>query len=103
MSVLLEFSIFPIGQGESLGDHIARSMDVVDRSGVAYRFNAMGTVLEGEWDEVMGVVRQCFDQMTSDCNRVACTIKLDWRRSLNGRITDKVASVERRLGRQLAK
>lgn len=101
MSMLLEFSMYPLGQGESVGDYVARSLDIIDRSGVAYRLNPMGTVLEGEWDEVMGVVKQCFDRMSADCGRVACTMKFDWRKNAAGRITAKVASVERRVGRNL--
>ena len=101
MSMLLEFSMFPMGKGESVGDYVARSLDIIDRSGVPYRLNPMGTVLEGEWDEVMGVVKQCYEKMTADCGRVTCTLKFDWRRDATGRITGKVASVERRLGRDL--
>ena len=80
---------------------MARSLDLIDRSGVPYRLNPMGTVLEGEWDQVLGVVKQCFDAMSQDCDRVTCTIKLDWRRGASGRLADKVASVERHLGRPL--
>lgn len=101
MAMLLEFSMFPIGKEESVGAEVARSLDIIDRSGVPYRLNPMGTVLEGEWDEVMNVVRACMEAMTSDCNRVACTIKLDWRRGATGRLASKVESVEKRLGRNL--
>ncbi len=101
MSMLLEFSMYPLGQGESVGDYVARSLDIIDRSGVAYRLNPMGTVLEGEWDEVMGVVKQCFDRMSADCGRVSCTMKFDWRKGATGRLTGKVASVERHVGRDL--
>lgn len=101
MSMLLEFSMYPLGQGESVGDYVARSLDIIDRSGVAYRLNPMGTVLEGEWDEVMGVAKQCFDRMSADCGRVSCTMKFDWRKGATGRLTGKVASVERRVGRDL--
>ena len=50
--VLLEFSMSPLGKGESVGKYVARSLDIIDKSGVDYRLNPMGTVLEGEWDEV---------------------------------------------------
>lgn len=103
MAMLLEFSMFPIGQGESVSEYVARSLDIIDRSGIAYRLNPMGTVLEGEWDEVIGVVRQCLDAMAQDCDRVACTVKMDWRRGQSGRLAAKVESVERRVGRSLRK
>ncbi len=101
MSMLLEFSMSPLGQGESVGAYVARSLEIIDRSGVPYRLNPMGTVLEGEWDEVMPVVRECLERMSQECDRVTCTIKFDWRRGAEGRLTSKVASVEQRLGRQL--
>ena len=75
--VLLEFSMTPLDQGESVGETVSRSLKIIDESGVDYRLNPMGTVLEGEWDEVMGVVRQCFEKMRSDCRRITCAIKID--------------------------
>ncbi len=101
MAMLLEFSMSPLGKGESVGPYVARSLDIIDRSGVPYRLNPMGTVLEGEFDEVMGVVRQCLDAMAQDCDRVTCVVKFDWRRGATERLTGKVASVEKRLGRTL--
>ena len=102
MAMLLEFSMFPLGRGESVGEYAARSLDIIDRSGLPYRLNAMGTVVEGEIDELMGLVRQCFERMIQDCDRVSCTMKFDWRRGASGRLTKKVASVEKRLGRKLS-
>jgi len=101
--VLLEFSMSPLGKGESVGKYVARSLDIIDRSGVPYRLNPMGTILEGEWDEVLEVVRQCFERMRTDCKRVSCTIKVDYRKGHKGRLTGKVASVEKRLKRKLRK
>lgn len=99
--VLLEFSLFPIGQGESVGRYVARSLDIVDKSGVPYRLNPMGTVLEGEWDEVFAVVKRCYNRMRRDCPRVALTIKVDARRGRRNALASKTASVEKRLGRRL--
>lgn len=101
MAMLLEFSISPLGKGESVGEHVARSLDIVDRSGVPYRLNPMSTVLEGEWDEAIGVVKACLDRMSEDCDRVTGTMKFDWRRGATGRLESKIASVEKRLGRDL--
>lgn len=99
--VLLEFSMSPLGKGESVGKYVARSLEIVDKSGVDYRLNPMGTVLEGEWDDVLGVVKQCFDRMQKDCNRISCTIKLDYRKGHKGRLSGKVTSVEKRLKRRI--
>ncbi len=99
--VLLEFSMFPLDKGESLSPFVARSLDIIDRSGLDYRCHAMGTILEGEFDEVMDVVRQCFERMSEDCDRVECSIKLDYRKGHRGRLESKVASVEEKLGRSV--
>lgn len=101
MAMLLEFSMSPLGKGESVSEYVAGSLDIIDRSGVPYRLNPMGTVLEGEWDDVMRVVKDCFEHMSRNCGRVTCSMKFDWRRDATGRLTAKVESVERKLGREL--
>ncbi|MDA2911453.1 MTH1187 family thiamine-binding protein [Nitrospiraceae bacterium AH_259_D15_M11_P09] len=99
--VLLEFSMSPLGKGESVGKYVSRSLDIIDRSGVEYQLNPMGTVLEGEWNEVFDVVRRCFERMRKDCNRISCIIKVDYRKNHRGRLVSKTASVEKRLTRKL--
>lgn len=101
--VLLEFSIAPMGQGESVSQYVARAVEIVERSGVDYRMHAMGTVLEGEWDEVFGVVRQCFEALRKDCERISVSIKVDYRKGYTGRLESKIRSVERRLGHDVKK
>ena len=99
--VLLEFSMTPLGKGESVSQYVARSLDIIDKSGLDYRLHAMGTILEGEWDEVFAVVKQCYEAMSVDCDRITCTIKVDARKGAQGRLTGKVRSVEQKLGRKL--
>ena len=99
--VLLEFSMSPLGKGESVSKYVSRSLDIIDKSGVAYRLNPMGTVLEGEWDEVFTVVRKCYERMKKDCNRISCSIKVDYRKGHSGRLVSKVASVEKTLKRSI--
>jgi len=101
--VLLEFSMSPLGKGESVGKYVARSLDIIDKSGVDYRLNPMGTVLEGEWDDVFRVVRKCYERMKRDCSRISCTIKVDYRKGHSGRLSSKVTSVERHLKRKIRK
>ncbi len=99
--VLLEFSMTPLGKGESVSQYVAKSLDIIDRSGLDYQLHAMGTILEGEWDQVFDVVKKCFEAMSRDCNRITCTIKVDYRKGAQGRLTAKVRSVEQKLGRKL--
>lgn len=99
--VLLEFSMTPLGKGESVGQYVARSLEIVEQSGLDYRLHAMGTILEGEWDEVFAVVKRCYEALSADCERVTCSIKVDARAGASGRLTSKVESVEHKLGRKL--
>jgi uncharacterized protein (TIGR00106 family) len=99
--VLLEFSMSPLGKGESVGPYVARSLDIIDKSGIDYRLNPMGTILEGEWEEVFDIVQRCFQRMRKDCARISCTIKVDYRKGHRGRLQAKTASVEKRLKRKL--
>jgi uncharacterized protein (TIGR00106 family) len=101
--VLLEFSMFPLDKGESLSQYVARSLDIIDRSGLDYRLHAMGTEIEGQFDEVLSVVRDCFQAMAADCNRIECSIKFDYRKGHRGRLQAKLESVEQKLGRTLRK
>ena len=100
--VLLEFSMSPMDKGESVGNYVSRSLKIVSESGVDYRLNPMGTVLEGEWDEVMDVVKNCFETMRSDCKRISCSVKIDYRDGKKGRLESKMASVEKKLGKKLS-
>ena len=101
--VLMEFSMIPIGKGESLSPYVARSLDIIDKSGLDYRLSAMGTIVEGEIDQVLAVMRQCMDAMATDCDRISCSVKLDYRKGAAKRLDQKVKSVEAILGRELKK
>lgn len=103
MSVLLEFSMTPLDKGESVSPYVARSLDIIDKSGVAYKLGPMGTCLEGEWDEVMGVVKACLDRMEEDCARVSVLMKADVRQGKSGRLKGKIKSIENKLGREVVK
>ena len=100
--VLLEFAMSPGGKGESLSEYVARILDVVDRSGVPYQLTPMGTILEGDWDQVLGVVTACFKALESDCSRISMNLKVDYRAAPAGRMKSKTAKIEERLGRKLA-
>jgi uncharacterized protein (TIGR00106 family) len=100
--VLLEFSMWPLNQGESVGTYVARSLDIIDKSGLPYQLTPMGTILEGEWSEVMAVVTACFEAMRPQCSRIETSIKIDYRSGPGGRLTSKVESVQATLGRKLS-
>ena len=61
------------------------------------------TVLEGTAEEVFGVVQNCLEKMSQSCNRISCTMKMDYRKGKTGRLASKIASVEAKLGREVKK
>jgi uncharacterized protein (TIGR00106 family) len=101
MSVMAEFSVVPLGKGASLSPLVARVMQIVAKSGIRYKANPMGTVLEGSWEEVMGVIKQCHDEVMKDAERAVTSIKLDDRKGKDARLEQKLASVEEKLGMKL--
>ena len=99
--VLLDFSMTPLGKGESVSPYVARCLEVVAASGLDYRLHAMGTTLEGDLDEVLGVVQRCFEALQTDCDRISCSIKIDYRKGPGGRLQSKVQKVQALLERPL--
>jgi uncharacterized protein (TIGR00106 family) len=99
--MLVEFSLFPLDKGESVGQYVARSLDIVAHCGLPYKVHAMGTVIEGDWNACFGVIKQCFEAMRKDCGRVELSVKVDDRAGRLHRLEEKVASIEHRLGRVL--
>jgi uncharacterized protein (TIGR00106 family) len=97
--VLLDFSITPLGKGESVSAYVARCMEVVAASRLDHQLHAMGTTLEGELDEVLAVVRRCFAALEPDCNRISCSIKIDYRKGPGGRLRSKVEKVQSLINR----
>jgi uncharacterized protein (TIGR00106 family) len=97
--ILLEFSIYPLGKGESVSRYVARAVKIVAASGLPYKLHAMGTVLEGEWEACFAVVDKCFEALKEDCPRIEVVLKVDYRKGKTGRLISKVAAVQRRLPR----
>ena len=100
-TILLEFSMSPLTKGDSVSAYVAKSLEIIDQSGLDYRLNPMGTVIEGDWDDVLGVVKACWIRMAKDCDRVTTIIKIDYRKGHRGRLTSKVKSVEQHLKKKL--
>lgn len=101
--MLAEFSIAPLGSETHLSAAVAEMLRIVDGSGLAYELHAMGTIMEGEWGEVMGVIEQCYRCMAERYPRVLVTIKIDEAKGKTGRLRGKVESVERLVGKRLAR
>lgn len=100
--VLLEFQMSPRTEGDSVSVYVAQVIDIIDKSGLPYQLTPMGTILEGEWEETMGVVTACFEHLRkSGCTRISLHLKVDWREGPASRLRAKTAKVEQLLGRKL--
>ncbi len=97
MSVIIDFSIFPMDKGVSLSPYVARAIKIVKNSGLPYKFGPMSTSIEGEWDEVMAVVNRCFAELEKDCGRINLNLRADYRAGPSGRLAGKIRSVEEKL------
>ncbi len=97
MSVLIDLSIFPVDKGASVSPYVARIVSLIKGSGLSYVFGPMGTTIEGNWDDAMSVINQCMEELKKDCDRIYMTIKVDYRKGIDGRIKGKVKSVEEKL------
>jgi len=99
--MLIEFTVSPVGAGESLSADVAAVVDLVDRSGLPYVLTPMSTVAEGEWDELMALVKRCHELLRARHARVVTAIKIDDRQGASGRISGKIDAVEQKLGRRV--
>ena len=99
--MLIAFSVTPIGVGEDVGEIVAEAVRVVRASGLPNQTDAMFTSLEGDWDEVMAVVKQATDAVAARAPRVSVVIKADIRPGVTGAMTAKVETIERYLGELL--
>ncbi len=100
--MLVEFSTFPYGL-KSLADPVAKVIDIIDKSGLPYQTHALGTLVEGDWDEVMGLIKKCHMALGDEYDRVMTRINIDDRKGFSDRITGKVKEVEEELGRTIKK
>ncbi len=101
--MIVEFSVTPIGSGVSVSQYVAECMKIVDASGVDYRMNPMGTVLEGDYDKVMGIVRECHMKVMQMAPRAVTSIRIDDRKGAAGGMVKKIQSVEDKVGKKLKK
>jgi uncharacterized protein (TIGR00106 family) len=92
--MLVAFSVTPLGVGEGVAEFVADAVRVVRDSGLPNQTDAMFTTIEGEWDEVMAVVKQAVDAVASQAPRVSVTLKADIRPGVTGALQAKVAAVE---------
>jgi uncharacterized protein (TIGR00106 family) len=96
--MIVAFSVSPSGGDDSVGAAVAEAIRVVRASGLPNETNAMFTNVEGEWDEVMAVVKQAIDVVAAVSSRVSLVLKADIRPGYTGQLAAKVERIEKALG-----
>lgn len=101
--MLVELSLIPVGGDTHSSAALARALEMVDRSGLPYQLTPSGTCIEGEWDEVMALVRQCHESMRETRPHVVTIIKIEDDAGEHGKLSRNVASVEEKMGHSLGR
>lgn len=99
--MLAQFSIVPLGVGESLSRYVAVIVKEVEKSGLDYRLTAMATIVEGPADKVFALLKRCHQKAKKFAPRVLTTIIIDDRKGAKARLEGKVRAVEKKLGRRV--
>ena len=97
--MIVDFSIFPVGKGESLSPYVAEAFAIIGESGLPHEHHAMGTNIEGQWDEVMALIKACRDRLLERANRLSISINIDDRKGAEKQIAYKVASAKAKIPR----
>jgi uncharacterized protein (TIGR00106 family) len=95
--MLIAFSITPLGVGEGVGEIVAEAVRVVRASGLPNQTDSMFTTIEGDWDEVMAVVKGAVDAVAGRAPRVSLVLKADLRPGVTDGLTSKIETIERYL------
>ncbi len=101
--MLFELSIIPVGGDAHMSDEIAEVLQIVSESGLPYQMTPSGTCIEGDWDEVMALVRTCHDQVRKHVPHVITTIKVEDEAGAKNQLVQNVASVAQKADRPVSR
>ena len=99
--MLFSVSMFPVGAGDSLVKPVAEVVDEIDRAGLHYELTGMDTVVEGDWDTVLPVIKRAEERLRRNNDRVFLQLTVDDHAGAENRLHQAVGDVERELGRSI--
>jgi uncharacterized protein (TIGR00106 family) len=99
--MLFELNVIPLGGDIHLSDELAEVLEVVDRSGLRYRLGPTSTCIEGEWEEVMGTIRECHRRARRFSKHVITLIKVEDDEGETNKLEANVESVVAKADRPL--
>lgn len=90
----MEFTLIPLDKGSSFSKYVAGTVSIIKDSGLDYRLNPMGTVVEGDWDELLALLTRCYRNLEKDSDRISLSVKFDIRKGVKGALKNKIKSVQ---------
>ncbi len=101
--MMVQFSILPISDNRHISEPIAKALKIVHESGLEYKLTPMGTLVKGEWKEVMAVIKKCHEAVRKDYDRVMTHIKIDDVKINEHSFEHKIEAVEEKAGIEFKK
>ena len=102
MNTLVAVAIAPFGVGDELSEHVAEVVHVIRESGLPSKTSSMFTEIEGEWDDVMRVVKDATMVLAEKGIRTEVILKADVRPGFSNMMERKVEVVDELLGAERA-
>ncbi len=99
--MLAQVSFVPVGTGEELKELLAGTAKIIASSELHYQLTSMGTIIEGEWDEIMALVKKCHDEVAGLAQRVVTNVTIDDRQGLTNRLKNNALEIEYAVGDSL--
>ena len=97
--MLVELTIIPLGGDTHMSDEVTGVIKVIDASGLPYQLTPCGTCIEGDWSEVMALVRRCHEQVRKQSAHVITMLQIEDQEGAQGKLRHNVASVTQKLGK----
>jgi uncharacterized protein (TIGR00106 family) len=99
--VIAEFSVIPVGSGEDVANYIAEAVKMVDDSGLDYQLTAMGTLVEGDSNEVMKLICWIHDELIKKVPRLEINLRIDDHKGRTNMIAKRIHEIEDLTGREI--
>ena len=100
--MLVELTILPLVSDGHVSDELAEVLKLIDTYGLPYQLTPSSTCIEGEWSEVMELVRQCHERIRSRSSHVVTIVKIEDEEGVTDKLSQNIKSVEQKAGRQLS-
>ena len=98
MNVIVDLCVVPLGVGLSVSKYVAACHELINQAGLKSQLHAYGTNIEGDWDPVFAVVKQCHEKIHEmGAPRITTTIKMGTRTDRDQTMEDKICSVREKL------